>query len=298
MIKPKNIKHTLVDSMLIDSYEVFFTDDFVDNGITLFHSHDCYEIHITLSGNGIFYIDGVEYKLESGSILLIHSDEIHKIVSQDSDYFERMYIFITKGFLRKHSTLHTNLEQCFEPIGNMKSKVLKTSMEDIILDIIKLSKLPNKKIFGDDIRYEQDIINFLIFINKQIDNNNFALLDKPMVKNELIENIITYINNNLSNDLSLDTLSKIFFVSKYYISHKFKETTGITLQTYVLNKRLIYAKQLLIRHKNSSSIYYDCGFSSYSYFLKTFKKNFGITPKEFIKQNNEHITVNFERHNR
>lgn len=87
---------------------------------------------------------------------------------------------------------------------------------------------------------------------------------------------------------------KAIFVSKYHITREFKKYTGFTFHQYVMKKKLIYAKHLLREYRSSSAVYSKSGFSSYPHFLKAFKREFGITPKEFLKRDTQKQLVHYE----
>ncbi|MBD9758576.1 helix-turn-helix domain-containing protein, partial [Enterococcus faecium] len=70
--------------------------------------------------------------------------------------------------------------------------------------------------------------------------------------------------------------------------------TGFTFHQYVMKKKLIYAKHLLREYRSSSAVYSKSGFSSYPHFLKAFKREFGITPKEFLKRDTQKQLVHYE----
>ncbi len=72
-------------------------------------------------------------------------------------------------------------------------------------------------------------------------------------------------------------------LSKDYLSQLFKKTTGLTVTEYIMKKRLSSAKQLLDRDVSISDTAYALGFCSESYFISCFKKKYGITPKEYVK---------------
>ncbi len=290
----KVIDNTLANSMVSDDYEIYCVEDFVNETITQYHSHDFYEIHITLSGESVFYLDGNYQKINSGTVLLINHGDMHRICAQESNYYERIYIYVTPNFLKKYSTKLSNLEKCFEPIGNTKSKILNINMAEII-DFLKVfAEQKETNIYGDDLIFEQNLIRFLIYINKCVINEDFEIIGGKKSSNQLIDNVIEYVNLNLCGDLSLEKVSDEFFISKYHLSHKFKEITEMTFHNFVTKKRLNYSKQLLRKQKTTSEVFSECGFSSYSYFLKAFKKEFGITPKEFTtqlaKSKNMHFT--------
>ncbi|MGH2322873.1 helix-turn-helix domain-containing protein, partial [Enterococcus faecalis] len=65
---------------------------------------------------------------------------------------------------------------------------------------------------------------------------------------------------------------------------------------FVLKKKLLYAKQLLKEYRSASDVYLKCGFKSYPHFLKSFKKEFNMTPKEFLVQHKNNQSIHFDHY--
>ena len=80
--------------------------------------------------------------------------------------------------------------------------------------------------------------------------------------------------SNLYTDLSIEFLSQKFYISKYYLMYKFKKETGYTLHNYVIQKRLLMAKNLIKNGEPITKTYIQCGFNDYSCFLRSFKNIF------------------------
>ena len=102
-----------------------------------------------------------------------------------------------------------------------------------------------------------------------------------------IEKILKYINSNLCTDLSIEFLSQEFYISKYYLMHKFKKETGYTLHNYVMQKRLLMAKDLITNGEPITKAYIQCGFNDYSCFLRSFKNIFHKSPSDFLPKTYE-----------
>lgn len=96
-----------------------------------------------------------------------------------------------------------------------------------------------------------------------------------------VRKCIHFINTNLHEKISLELLSEKCSISSDYLSALFKKTTGQTISSYIRDKRLEAAKEMLESGQDTSSTAYYLGFCSESYFIKCFREKFGMTPKKY-----------------
>jgi two-component system response regulator YesN len=105
-------------------------------------------------------------------------------------------------------------------------------------------------------------------------------------KNSLVLHVESYIEEHLAGDLSLVTMGDALHYNPSYLSRIFKQMTGTNLLTYIVNKKLKESLLLLTQtDKNINAIARLVGFETPSYFIKVFRKNYGITPQEYRKVN-------------
>ncbi|MBQ7067294.1 MAG: AraC family transcriptional regulator [Lachnospiraceae bacterium] len=102
---------------------------------------------------------------------------------------------------------------------------------------------------------------------------------------EKIRQVCEYIDTHFQEEITLDSLSQHFFISKYHLAREFKRITGSTPGSYLLGKRISNGKNLL-RFTNASieEISQSCGISDPGYFTKVFKKAENMTPKQYRKK--------------
>jgi YesN/AraC family two-component response regulator len=99
-----------------------------------------------------------------------------------------------------------------------------------------------------------------------------------------ISKTIKYIELNLSEELSLTTLSRVANLSKYHFCRLFKKRTGLTPMKFVSKKRIERAKELLKREDITiSTIAFEVGFNDIGHFVKKFKSYTGLTPTSYRK---------------
>lgn len=96
-----------------------------------------------------------------------------------------------------------------------------------------------------------------------------------------INEILSYINQNLTEELTLKNLAAHFYLSTSHLCKIFKDTTGTTINRYITAKRITLAKSLLTSGCSVMEACEKCGFRDYSNFLKTFTKAVGISPKKY-----------------
>ena len=98
----------------------------------------------------------------------------------------------------------------------------------------------------------------------------------------MVEALDNYIRENAGDDISNTEIGAIFGYHPFYVSKVLKDRRGITLRQYIISYRLKLAKKLLNESgKSINEIAEECGFNDPSYFTKTFKSSFGVTPKEY-----------------
>jgi len=139
--------------------------------------------------------------------------------------------------------------------------------------------------FGSEILKNALFIQIIVKINRLFLGMDLTKNMEDIKYDARIEEILSYINSNLEEDLSIDYLSDRFYINKYYLMHLFKKETGFTLYSYIQKKRAIKAADLLKKGKPAGEVCSLCGFGDYSTFVRTFKKEFKLSPKQYAKCN-------------
>lgn len=119
-------------------------------------------------------------------------------------------------------------------------------------------------------------------ILKQILLKVIETVDENALPTRMVEALDNYIRENASDDISNTEIGAIFGYHPFYISKVLKDRKGMTLRQYIIAYRLKLAKKLLEESgKSVNEISEECGFNDPSYFTKTFKNAFGMTPKDY-----------------
>ena len=112
--------------------------------------------------------------------------------------------------------------------------------------------------------------------------NKVNLCQKKFNYSPHIRKCVAYINKNLNEKLTVNSVAKYCNLSSDYLSRIFKEEMGVNLSAYITHQKLEMSQTLLFEGYDSDNICYLLGFSSQSHYISLFKKEYGITPGEFV----------------
>lgn len=282
-MKRKIQEYSTRQHMLSSDYEIFHYSNTDLTRVSL-HHHDFYECYFFISGDVTYLIEGKTYFLKPGDIILINTNELHQAVISSKDIvYERIVLWMNKSFLKKLSNIEADLTLCFEEQN--KKNVLRTDFEtqkNVRSVINKIINLKQYKGIGYDLLYTAHITELMVYINN-IAFMKDERLNVDIKKNNLIDGIIEYINNHLEEDITVDELSEYFYLSKFHLSREFKKHTGTTIHRYIIQKKLIQAKELILGQMPVIDVYKQCGFGDYSNFFRAFKNEYGVTPKQYYE---------------
>lgn len=236
------------------------------------HYHDHFEMEMVINGHGKQNLNGVECELNKNDIYLMRPLDYHKI---HSDGIELITVNFKPDILNKWilTKIHT--------IKKQRVYHLEDEDYDRILYLIGLLKT--------EIRKENDIYNLSSNIIEMILIIFLRNLRKEYSEeDEFASKVIYYLqkNNNFTKKVTLEEIANYVGYSKYYTSTTFHKNFGITIQDFIINLRVEYAKKLLLETNFTvSEIGKQSGFFSVGNFYNNFTKLTGCTPLKFKKKN-------------
>ncbi len=252
------------------------------------HMNDTHELYMLLDGDVSFNIDGRNYHMEPYDVLLISNQEIHCVMVDHTRAYERVRIYFWPDCLRQYCTKNYNLLRFFNGEGNVKgsNKIGHEIIQKYGLDkdFLRMNEFYEARLPERDVQLMCLLLKMLLNLNRAYEENSMA--DNPEGKNyeqnEKVEDIIRYISENLSKRLTLDDLTKKFYLSKYYLCREFKRVTGFTVFDYIRYKRVLTAKTKLQNGQPINEVWRELGYVDYSNFYRIFKKISGMSPREYV----------------
>lgn len=274
IFKYEKIEHDYnLPTKLLDFYFEDYQGNFIDK-----HWHRSIEILVPLLGSFNLWVDGSEVLLKEGQIYIVNSQVIHMIIPNNKEeYYKGYALQIDYDFIKK----------CYLEIDNIYFKQPNSINSRIILSKV----LEIIGYYDDTNQYNSvrliSVIEMLVFLlldNLACKRNDDLKIKNNKHKNRIID-ILKYIEDNYTEDLSALIISEKFDISEGYLYKIFKENLNISLKHYVDQIRLNHAKNDLI---NSDYPIIDVaimnGFPNVRSFNSCFREKMGISPKEYRKK--------------
>ena len=251
--------------------------------ISLMHAHKAYEMYYLVSGDVVYTVSDKQYRVKPGSIVIINTYVLHKVDVKPYSNYERYVLecpvtnvpiinginplnrffntnafinIIPPEFVEKSNAVNIlkRMENEYDPDDEYNNHILSSN---IILYIVELAKI---------IDVEQKL------------NYHFV---KSVDKNSGINNqIIQFINDNIRNKITIDTIAKELNFSKSYLQHAFRESIGVPISQYILIQKMQTANFLLEEGKSLKEVSIELGYKYYPTFFTAYKKFYGFCPKE------------------
>lgn len=237
--------------------------------------HQEMELQFIYHGAGSYFIDGHNYPFNRNSVIIIHPNEVHSHILQDSLFFDKYSIIFSVGLIENDAVskmLLKSITDCHHIVlGEKEAVIAQLLLEDMSRDISKKPVYWHESILTN-------MNKLLIFLARA---NELQELP-PSRPNSLAEAVIAYVEDMYQQKLSLSEVAAHFCISPNYLSREIKECTGMSFKQYLTHRRIIEAERLL-RNTDSKVLYIaqQIGFDDLSCFNRSFKMIIGVSPSQY-----------------
>lgn len=243
------------------------------------HYHTFHKIIVFLAGSGHYSIEGERYPLHPGDMIFVSRGCVHRPEISDREDYERYILYISPEYLKAVGG-ETNLETCFDRTRERFRFVArpKKKYAEILQLLAELERIPKEDAFGKELLAQSVFLRFLIIVTRAVEESGLHYVAATATDEKTVA-ILQYLCEHLTEQTSVEDLSRRFAVSKYHMMRRFKESTGSTIHSYLSSKRLLLAREMILEGQSATTACYDCGFQDYSAFSRAYKKLFGVSPR-------------------
>lgn len=268
-----------MDSVYADTH----TDVSYSNANLQFHSHAFYELICCRNNCGVEFLVGTErYKLQRGDIIFVPPDISHRAIlpEQVAEPYIRDVLWLSTDFVNQ--SLSIGAENASLIMNNPILFRTTGTRWDFICELFRTGV---KEAEQKELGWEAFVIGNSLTILTYLYRASKDMHAKPLKaeKPELVDQVLAYIEQHLSEKITLADITHHFFVSESTISQTFRKKMNVSFYRCVTQRRLIAAKILIEKGIALDSVAEQVGFSDYSSFFRAFKQEYGISPRQYRK---------------
>jgi len=283
-LDPDNLYQELeMDSRYVDTHR----DTSWSNADVSLHSHAFYEvIHCETSCGAEYLVGSERYRLQKGDVVLVPPGVSHRPLLPEhmSLPYQREVLWLSTEFLERFNALlpSDQLSQLTVP------RLLRTAgspWESIGHRFRAGVREAEARLPGWEAMVLGNTIQLAILLGRCMSDQEAV---PPRAETpELLDRVLAYISENLTQRLTLPDTARHFFVSESTISHTFRKKLGVSFSRCVTQQRLIAAKTFIGQGLPLEAVAVRAGFADYSSFYRAFRQEYGIGPRQFRKLHTE-----------
>jgi len=266
-----------------EDFRIFYYSDIKSKRLQP-HYHDFYEMYLLISGKIAYNTEGNTFFIKPGDILFLNVKQSHYPVLIDPNIpYERIALQISPKTLAELSDFGIDLAECFTRDNYAVYHFPKDVLNNIRMILGKLLFLQQTPQFGSKLLARACLIELFVEINQYNHDKSIYTLSSEVKDSQFLALVKQYINEQLTEDITIEKLSAYVCMSKYHFMHTFKRLTGMSTYQYILMQRLNAACDLIGKGIALTNVYQQCGFKDYSSFYRAFCKHYGKSPsKHFL----------------
>lgn len=264
-----------MDSPFVDTHE-----DVSQTGeVVQLHSHTFYEMLYCRSGSLQYLLGSERYRIRRGDVLLIPPGVSHRplFLEELAEPYARYVIWMSGEFLALLGRSFPGL-----PTERPQAQLLRPA--DAARDFLEESfrrgcREAARREPGWQAAVTGNTLQLLAYTGRAMEAGQGYI--PPAEKPELLDALLGYIEGHLAEKITLESAARHFLVSESTISQLFHRKLGVGFYRCVTQRRLIAAKELILRGRTLEAVSEAVGFADYSTFYRAFKREYGISPAQY-----------------
>ena len=281
-----------------DNISCSYKEEPIDFKIRFLHYHDGYEVLMMKQGNVAMQVEDRMIALHPGDIMLIPPYVFHFACQQSSDTYCRVVLNMKETVIQSliaSDESYRHITDVFYQIPDYRIHVNRSMLHQLI-DIacaLEASSGSKADAYGANILSKSLLSIILVILNRQAAASSAApILPQTQAPSmpKVVTDVIHYVDQNLAGDLSVSGIAESVHLNSVYLTRLFRQYSGLSLQQYIIEKRLAEAKRMLRNGQSPTDVCYACGFNNYSNFSRTFTNHVKISPRQYQENSRARFT--------
>ena len=281
-----------------DNISCSYKEEPIDSKIRFLHCHDGYEVLMMKRGNVDMQIEDRMITLQPGDIVLIPPYVFHFARQQSTDTYCRVVLNMKEALIRSliaSNESYRHITDVFYQTPDYHIHVNGSTLRQLIDLACALEAASGSKAdaYGATILSKSLLSIILVILNRQSAASSVApILPQTQAPSmpKVVTDVIHYVDQNLAGDLSVSGIAESVHLNSVYLTRRFRQYSGLSLQQYIIEKRLAEAKRMLRNGQSPTEVCYACGFNNYSNFSRTFTNHVKISPRQYQENSRAQFT--------
>ena len=280
-----------------DNISCSYKEEPIDSKIRFLHCHDGYEVLMMKRGNVGMQIEDRMITLQPGDIVLIPPYVFHFACQQSSDTYCRVVLNMKETVIQSliaSDESYRHITDVFYQTPDYHIHVNGSTLRQLIDIACALEAASGSKAdaYGANILSKSLLSIILVILNRQAASSVAPILPQTQAPSmpKVVTDVIHYVDQNLAGDLSVSGIAESVHLNSVYLTRLFRQYSGLSLQQYIIEKRLAEAKRMLRNGQSPTEVCYACGFNNYSNFSRTFTNHVKISPRQYQENSRAQFT--------
>lgn len=281
-----------------DNISCSYKEEPIDSKIRFLHCHDGYEVLMMKRGNVDMQIEDRMITLQPGDIVLIPPYVFHFARQQSTDTYCRVVLNMKEALIQSliaSNESYRHITDVFYQTPDYHIHVNGSTLRQLIDLACALEAASGSKAdaYGATILSKSLLSIILVILNRQAAASSVApILPQTQAPSmpKVVTDVIHYVDQNLAGDLSVSGIAESVHLNSVYLTRRFRQYSGLSLQQYIIEKRLAEAKRMLRNGQSPTEVCYACGFNNYSNFSRTFTNHVKISPRQYQENSRAQFT--------
>lgn len=280
-----------------DNISCSYKEEPIDSKIRFLHCHDGYEVLMMKRGNVGMQIEDRTITLQPGDIVLIPPYVFHFACQQSSDTYCHVVLNMKETVIQSliaRDESYRHITDVFYQTPDYHIHVNGSTLRQLIDIACALEAASGSKAdaYGANILSKSLLSIILVILNRQAASSVAPILPQTQAPSmpKVVTDVIHYVDQNLAGDLSVSGIAESVHLNSVYLTRLFRQYSGLSLQQYIIEKRLAEAKRMLRNGQSPTDVCYACGFNNYSNFSRTFTNHVKISPRQYQENSRAQFT--------
>lgn len=253
------------------------------------HTHELYEINLSISGGNRFFVNDRCYDAKKGDLFFFSPSDIHKNHVPIGIPYDRFLFFFSRESVADFMRDHPTLLELFHGDGRVFGNRLSLEPDEFMdlhffltdtIHILKTQRVP--RYLFSQIKGIEFLLRLEMIYKKRIVNKQFVQSENDRGLSQKVGPVIAYINHNYHQPISIDSLAHRFHLNRSYLCKLFRSETGFSINEFLTAKRITVSRQLLQDGLTVQEVSEKVGYHHVSYFIRVFKQIMKVTPKQYL----------------